>query len=236
MPNSVDMVITDLPYMNSTHSWDMEIPLPAMWAALKRVVRPGGAMVFTAAQPFTTRLISSNLQGFRHALVWNKVMPVGFLNANKFPLRVHEDILVFGDRIKTYNPIMVERGKPRNKGSERKSSEAQFYGHVKDPSNTFNNLYYPTSIITVSNSVNKDKIHPTQKPVELFEYLIRTYSNPGDLVVDLCMGSGTTAIASINVGRNFVGWENDAKFYAACIDRVHAHIQKLNNTDYYDTP
>lgn len=199
-------------------SWE-KFSKQGLWAHYNRIIKDNGAIVLTSAQPFTSKLINSNLEMFKYSLVWDKKNTTGFLNAKKQPLRRHEDICVFYKKPPVYNPKMESRGKPRAKGGKSRTNRG-CYGDYSD-TNTFNNLYYPTSILEISNADKKNIIHPTQKPIELFEYLITTYSNEHDIVLDNCMGSGTTAIASINTNRNFIGFESDKKYFVASKERIN---------------
>ena len=189
--------------------WDAAIDLPGFWELAKRVLKPSGAVISTASQPFTTDLINSNRGWFRFEMIWDKGRTTGFLDANRRPLKRHENVLVFsGSGGFTYKPIM-RKGLLKKKGG---SSEAAIYNNYKTVKSE-NDIYYPTSIIEFSNAAQAEKNHPTQKPVALFEYLIRTYSNPGDLVLDPFAGSGTTAVAAHNTARNFIAIEKDANYF-----------------------
>jgi site-specific DNA-methyltransferase (adenine-specific) len=213
----VDMICCDLPYGTTRCKWDTVIPFAPLWEQYKRVLKKDGIVVLTAAQPFTSALVMSNLPWFRYDLTWDKVGTTGFLNANKMPLRRHEDICVFYQGQPTYNPRMVQRGAPRTKGGKRNCKGV--YGAVNDAA-TVNNLYHPTSIIEVSGAAKAGKVHPTQKPVGLIEYLIRTYTNEGETVLDNCMGSGTAGVACINTGRRFIGIEKDAGYFNIAAERI----------------
>lgn len=220
----VDMICCDLPYGTTACKWDTVIPFAPLWEQYKRVIKPNGAIVLTAAQPFTSALVMSNPKWFRYSLVWDKVGTTGFLNAKKMPLRRHEDICVFYASQPTYQPLMEERGMPRAKGGKRacKGAYRPANDHV-----TVNNLYHPTSVIQISNASKVGLVHPTQKPVALIEYLIRTYTNEGDTVLDNTMGSGTCGVACINTGRRFVGIEKDAGYFNIAADRISAAREGL---------
>jgi len=221
---SVDMVLCDLPYGTTSCAWDSVIPFEPLWAQYKRIAKPNAAMVLTAAQPFTTALIASNMRDFRYCLVWDKVGTTGFQTAKVMPLRRHEDICVFYGAKPPYNPAMETRGAPRKKGGSQTDNGC--YGDLRS-TESFNNSYYPTSIIQVSNASKRGLVHPTQKPVALMEYLIRTYTNPGDTVLDNCMGSGTTGVACVNTGRDFVGIERDDKYFEIARERIQGAKGKL---------
>lgn len=218
---SVDMVLCDLPYGTTACKWDTVIPFEPLWEQYRRVAKPNAAIVLTASQPFTTALIASNMKMFKQCLIWDKVAPRGFLNAKKMHLNRHEEIAVFYAKPPTYNPEMTVRGNVRNKGSynNKKGDGDMVYGAFKNQYSR-NNEYYPTSILRFSNAIQLGKTHPTQKPVALMEYLIRTYTNEGDTVLDNCMGSGTTGVACMNTGRRFIGIEMDAGYFEIARDRI----------------
>ena len=221
--NSVDMILCDLPYSVTANSWDISIPEDKLWKEYLRVVKSFGAMVFTAIEPFTSRLLLSNLKLYRHKWVWNKNNSAGFATVKIRPFQVCEDILVFGKNKVNYFPIMEERGLPRTK---RGYSTSTNYGIVPSKSKSKSNIFYPKNLLTFSNAVQKGKINPTQKPVALFEYLIKTYTNEGAVVLDNCIGSGTTAIACLNTNRYYVGYENDPEMYIKMNDRILNHKNK----------
>lgn len=213
---SIDLILCDLPYGTTQNKWDTVIPFTDLWSAYNRICR--GMVVLTAAQPFTSALIMSNTKGFKYSWVWDKANSTGFLNAKKQPLRQTEDIVVFG-KGKTYNPIMEVRGNPRKKGGHIKGTGTENYGDFESVE-SFNNEYYPTNLLRISNAARKGKIHPTQKPVDLMEYLIKTYTNIGDTVLDNCMGSGTTGVACAKTDRNFIGMELDREYYHTARKRI----------------
>lgn len=213
---SADLILCDLPYGTTQNKWDTLIPFTDLWSSYNRICR--GMVVLTAAQPFTSALIMSNTKGFKYCWVWDKANSTGFLNAKKQPLRQTEDIVVFG-KGKTYNPMMEIRGLPRKKGGHIKGTGTENYGDFESVE-SFNNEYYPTNLLRISNAARKGKVHPTQKPVELMEYLIRTYTNEGDTVLDNCMGSGSTGVACANTGRNFIGMELNREYYHIARKRI----------------
>lgn len=198
---SVDLVLCDLPYGVTDCAWDIELDLDRLWSEYKRILAPQGAVVLTATQPFETKLINSNRKWFRYKWVWKKTWAVGFLNAKKMPMRIHEDVLVFAPGRTRYNPQMTS-GKPYvSKRTGRRSAGVYRSSAGVDTVNT--GVRYPKDVVEFSN-LHEPVIHNTQKPVELFEYLIRTYTDEGGLVLDNTSGSGTTAIAAINAGRRFI--------------------------------
>ena len=213
---SVDMVLTDPPYGTTACKWDSIIPLEPMWEQLKRIIKPNGAIVMTAGQPFTTTLIASNMKMYRHQWVWNKNNSAGFVTAKIRPMAICEDILVFGAAKVNYYPQMTT-GKMRKKGGYSKSDN---YGVV--PSATMSDQYYPKNLIEISNASQKGKVHPTQKPVALMEYLIKTYTNENETVLDFTFGSGTTGAACKNTNRKFIGIELDDHYFEIGKNRILA--------------
>ena len=216
---SVDMVLTDPPYGTTACKWDTVIDLEAMWKELKRITKPNGAIVMTSSQPFTSALVMSNPKMYRHQWVWNKNNSAGFATAKIRPLPICEDVLVFGKDRVNYYPIMVP-GKPRWKGGYSSSDN---YG-IK-PTKKWCDQYYPKNILEYGNASQSGKVHPTQKPVALMEYLIKTYTNPGDTVLDFTMGSGTTGVACVNTGRNFIGIELDESYFDIAKRRIEEAIK-----------
>lgn len=214
---TVDLVLTDPPYGTTSCKWDAVIPFEPMWEQVWRVLKPNGAAVFTASQPFTSSLVMSEAGRFRYSLVWDKVGTTGFALARIMPLRRHEDVAVFYRKKPTYNPEMEARGAPRLKGGSKRDNGC--YGELRSVA-VVNNTYYPTSIIVASNASKKGLVHPTQKPVALMEYLIRTYTNHGETVLDFTMGSGTTGVACVNTGRKFIGIERDETYFQIAKDRI----------------
>jgi len=221
IPNkSIDMILCDLPYgVTSRNKWDSIIPLELLWNEYKRIIKDNGAIVLTAIEPFTSRLIQSQLSLFKYKWTWDKRGPTGFLNAKKQPLRVTEDILIFYKKQCTYNPIMITREKPRIKGGYIKNGGSTNYNEFYEVK-SYNNTYYPTNLISISNANRKDRFHPTQKPVKLFEYLIQTYTKEGEIVLDNCIGSGTTALAALRCKRKFIGFEIEPKYIEIANERI----------------
>jgi len=225
---SVDMILCDLPYGTTACKWDSVIPFEPLWAHYRRIVTPVGAIVLTSSQPFTTALIASNLGEFKYCLVWEKSKPTGFINAKNAPLKKHEDIAVFSKgaaannnpRRMSYYPQWLT---PSGKKVRSKNDSSGAWGSRPSRSNdgyVQEFTGYPTSILTVASEGST--VHPTQKPVALMEYLIRTYTNEGETVMDNCMGSGTTGVACANTGRNFIGIEQDAKYFAIAKQRIES--------------
>ncbi len=204
--HSVDMILCDLPYgTTSRNGWDSVIPLEALWLQYERVLKPYGAIILTAVQPFTSALTMSNPGMFKYAWVWEKSRPVGFLNAKKQPLRGHEDVLVFYKKLGIYNPQGTMACFKTNKRSTSGTNYREA-GLV----NTQTVADYPRSVLHIGSEGGT--LHPTQKPVALFEYLIKTYTNEGDTVLDNCAGSGTTGVACVNTGRNYILMEKEPAY------------------------
>ncbi|SAE91127.1 methylase [Enterobacter cloacae] len=221
---SVDLVLTDIPYGNTQCKWDSVLDLQMMWEHLYRIAKPSAAIILFSAQPFTSVLVASNLRDWRTEWVWEKGNATGFLNAKKQPLRAHENIEVFYRRQPTYNPQMTE-GHER-KTSKRKSVNSECYGKALSLTEYDSTKRYPRDVQFFSSDKQKGNFHPTQKPVSLMRYLIETYSNAGEAVLDFTMGSGTTGVACIDTRRNFIGIEKDKEIYqVACTRMGIAQVQ-----------
>jgi site-specific DNA-methyltransferase (adenine-specific) len=225
-PQSIDFLLTDFPYgtlNKSRNEWDRIIDYDQFWEHVKVICKPNAAIISTAAQPFTSVLISTNYSWFKYCLVWEKSKATGYLNAKKQPMRAHEDIVVFYNKQPTYNPQMTP-GKPYDKGTAVRDAEQ--YGkqtkavHVKNEEGT----RYPRSVLYFKTAEDEGKLHPTQKPLALYEYLIRTYSNEGDTVLDPCMGSGTTGVAAQNMNRKFIGIEKEEKYFNIAKERIEGAV------------
>lgn len=219
--NSVDMVLTDLPYGTTACKWDSIIPLEEMWEQFNRVCKVDGAMVFTAQQPFTTTLAASNLKNLRYEWIWEKPQGTNPMNAKVMPLKSHENILVFYRKKPVYNPQM-EKGTPYGGFSSDTAKIGEVYGSAKskhrdNPEGT----RYPKTVIRHK---QEKGYHPTQKPVGLMEYLIKTYTNEGDTVLDATMGSGTTGVAAKMCGRSFIGIERDEKYFEISKERMNFNV------------
>lgn len=222
IPNQfIDLVLTDPPYGTTACKWDSAIPLEPMWAQLKRIIKPKGAIVLFSAQPFTSFLITSNPNMFKYEWVWKKEMGTGFLLAKKQPLRDHENVLVFYSKQCTYNPQFTG-GKPY---VCKQGGPSACYENDSDVAITTINKgrRYPKTVQLFKR--DKNKIHPTQKPVALMEYMINTYTNKGETVLDFTMGSGTTGVACKNTDRNFIGIELDEEYFEIAKKRIDGHIK-----------
>lgn len=232
---SVDMILCDLPYgvlnRNNKHAkWDSVIPFEPLWEQYKRIVKDKAAIVLFAQGMFTAQLMMSNVDMWRYNLIWNKHRVTGFLNANRMPLRLHEDICVFYKTLPTYNPQMEElngreRNHPQGYGEHRESNRC--YGDIKRITPQIYDKKHPRSIIKIPREHDGKQVHPTQKPVELMRYLIRTYSNEGDLVLDNCMGSGTTCVAAIKEKRHYIGIEKEKQYFEIAQKRINKETQQL---------
>jgi len=218
--NSIDMVLCDLPYGTTKCKWDVIIPFDQLWKEYGRVTKENAAIVLTAAQPFTSVLIGSNLKDFRYTWVWEKSKATGYLNSKRMPLKAHEDVCVFYKKLPTYNPQMWQ-STPYNKGKAHRPTD--IYGkQVAVLVKNDDGLRYPRSVQYFKTPESEGKVlHPTQKPLELFKYLIETYTNPADLVLDNCIGSGTTAHAAIATNRRFIGIERDENYYKIAVERIN---------------
>lgn len=228
---SVDMILCDLPYGTTACKWDSIIPFDLLWQQYERIIKDNGAILLTASQPFTTKLIASNMKLFRYEWIWKKGNHVtGFPNANRMPLKNHENVLVFYKKLPKYYPQdLVLLDKPIQKKEIR---NMKVFG--KRNNESLNNVYvkkytnYPKSVIDFPR--DSKTFHPTQKPVALFEYLIKTYTKEGETVLDNCMGSFTTAIACINTKRNYIGFEMDEEYWNLGNERVNKHIESLKHS------
>jgi DNA modification methylase len=217
-PESVGLVLADLPYGTTACPWDSVIDLPSLWASFRRVCRPGAAMVLTAQQPFTWRLAASNPMSLRHELIWEKPNGTNPFQARLMPMKKHENILVFCDATPVYNPQM-EPGKPYKWNSRRTGGQAGGIGQREETPIDNKGTRFPGSVLRFG---QERGLHPTQKPVGLMEWLVRTYSNEGDLVLDPTMGSGTSGVAALLAGRRFVGIESDQKHFSTALNRLGA--------------
>lgn len=216
---SVDLILCDLPYGTTVCKWDSVIPFDALWSAYHRIAKPNAAIVLTASQPFTTALIASNLKDFKYCWIWEKTIASNFMHAKRRPGNKHEEVAVFYQHQPTYNPQMVP-GEPYSDKARNRT-----IGLGRDADNTKAALTnsgtrYPGSVVKFSNG-NNGNVHPTQKPVSLMEYLILTYTNEGETVLDNCMGSGTTGVACIHTDRSFIGMELDEGYFNIALERIN---------------
>ena len=228
LTEQVDAIITDLPYGTTACKWDIIIPFEPMWEQVKRVLKPRGVFVTTASQPFTSLLVCSNLEWFKYEWIWDKVATSSGFTANYQPLRCHENICVFSSCSGIYNPQMGT-GRIWSRAGTRRT--AAFTGNnkvdKKCKSDT-SDIKYPKTIIRLTNADKTKSLHPTQKPVALYEYLIRTYTNEGDTVLDIAAGSGTTGEAAIKTNRNCILIEKEEKYFAIAQRRIKDALQQPN--------
>jgi DNA modification methylase len=228
---SVDMVLCDLPYGTTQCKWDSMLPLENLWTHYKRVVKESGAIVLFAAQPFTSILVSSNIQMFKYDWCWRKPKGTGHLNAKKMPMRDKEDLVVFYRKQCTYNPQFTQGTPYKNKAGKNHSSRTSMtdsYGAYTNFRNENSGFRYPKQVIEFG-VVERETVHPTQKPVALLEYMIKTYTNKGETVLDNTMGSGTTGVACVNTGRNFIGIELDEGYFKTAEKRIEEARAKTNS-------
>lgn len=218
---SVDMILADLPYGTTECAWDSVVPLDLLWSEYRRIIKPNGAIVLTSAQPFTSALIMSNLEMYRCEWIWEKGAATGFLNANKQPMRAHENVLVFYKKQPVFNPQMIH-DQPR-KTSKRKDVNSECYGKALKLVEYDSTSRYPRDVLFFSSDKQLGNYHPTQKPVALGEYFIRTYTHEGMTVLDNTMGSGTFGVSAVNTNRPFIGIEKPCEkggtkhFETACM-------------------
>ena len=219
---SVDMVCTDPPFGTTACKWDSVIPFEPMWEQLKRITKPNGAIVLMASQPFTSALVMSNVAMFRYEIIWDKVNKyTGALNANRMPMKRHENIAVFYSKLPTYNK-QFRSGMPFKAKNNNGHGVHTVYGKGAESRQTVNTgSHNPCSVLEIKGDNKKEPgLHPTQKPVALMEYLIKTYTNAGETVLDFTCGSGTTGVAAANTGRRFIGIEMDPDYFAAASARI----------------
>lgn len=222
----IDMILTDLPYGTTQCPWDTIIPFEALWKHYRRIIKPNGAIVLFGMEPFSSMLRLSNLSMFKYDIIWDKVKGTGFLNAKRQPMRNHEIISVFYHKQCTYNPQKTT-GHPKKTSFRAKHLQTDVYGEMKNDYKYESTERYPRSIQVFSTDTQNSSLHPTQNPVALCEWLIKTYSNAGELILDNCIGSGTTAVACVNTGRNYIGFETDVNHYTKacnCIETLKTAV------------
>jgi len=234
IPNgSIDMILCDLPYGTTACKWDTIIPFDKLWEQYERIIKPNGAIVLTANQPFTSALIMSNPKLFRYEWIWEKSRPTGFPMAKHRPMKNHETIVVFSKSPATYTPSGFMKYYPQGvEECDRIIKRTNKHKTVTNGGDLGNEIHstqkgFPKTILKIKNTNNDSKNHATEKPVELMEYLIKTYTNEGDTVLDNTMGSGTTGVAAVNLNRNFIGIELDKDYFAICEKRINDAKQIL---------
>lgn len=225
---SVDLVLADPPYQKTACKWDQMIPIEPMWHHLKRILKPRGTIVLTAIQPFTSVLIHSNLQMAKQSLVWEKTTVTGHLNAKRMHMRAHEDIIVFYGKLGTYNPQMTHGHERRISSYDQAKAKSNIYRPQKGVTDYNSTSRYPRSVIKTSTDKQKINLHPTQKPVALMEYLVKTFSNERDVVLDFCAGSFTTGVACLGLERDFIGIEMDKTYFRAGVNRMRETAEWLD--------
>ena len=217
---SIDMILCDLPYGTTNCSWDIVIPFESLWEQYNRIIKDNGAIVLFGSEPFSSALRMSNIKNYKYDWVWEKSKATGFLNAKKRPLVAHEYIHVFYKKQPLYNPQMRE-GTPYNKGMRKQQTENDVYGEFKQVEVKSEGKRYPRSVIYYKTAETEgETFHKTQKPVSLLEYLINTYTNSGEVVLDNCMGSGSTGVACVNTNRKFIGIELEEKYFEIAKNRI----------------
>ena len=220
--NSVDAIITDLPYGTTACKWDVVIPFEPMWTQLKRIIKSNGAIVLFGSEPFSSALRMSNIKNYKYDWVFNKVLPANIMQAKYQPMKIHENIIVFYKH--NYYPIKTEAEEKNIRPVSSKKTNSNHYGIKISNDKCDTKMRFPKSILEFNNRKAECnsiyKVHPTQKPVALMEYLIKTYTNEGETVLDFCMGSGTTGVACVQTGRHFIGIEKDPIYFKIATRRI----------------
>ena len=235
---SIDMILADLPYGTTACKWDEIIPFEPLWEQYERVIKDNGAIILFGSEPFSSALRMSNIKSYKYDWIWKKNKPQGFLNAKKMPLKDYENISVFAKSTTIYNPQgLIKIDKVIKNGGTKNTTSNKANGDKTSANNAIKNEFYkqentnyPRQVIEFKNSGSK-QVHPTQKPVPLLEYLIKTYTNEGETVLDNCMGSGSTGVACKNTGRNFIGIELDDKYFDIAKERIENHDVKMEKND-----
>lgn len=218
---SVDLILTDPPYQTTACKWDSMIPFEPMWAELKRIIKPNGAVLLFAQTPFDKLLGASNIGMLKYEWVWEKTAATGHLNAKKMPMKAHENILVFYSKLPNYYPIKTTGHVRKSSTADRGRLESEVYGSESGVTTYDSTERYPRSVLKFSSDKQKSNLHPTQKPVALLEYLIKTYSNENETVLDFTFGSCSTGVACLNTNRKFLGIEMDANYYEIACNRLN---------------
>ena len=222
---SVDMILCDLPYGTTKNKWDSVLSLDELWEQYERIIKDNGAIVLFAQTPFDKVLGCSNLKMLRYEWIWEKTSATGHLNAKKMPMKAHENILVFYKKLPTYNPQKTAGHKRKVSKAEHKINCVKTTNYGEHGLTTYDSTErYPRSVQVFKTDKQKESLHPTQKPVALLEYLIKTYTNEGETVLDNCMGSGSTGVACLNTNRKFIGIEKDDKYFDIACNRINEYI------------
>lgn len=217
--NSIDAIICDLPYGTTQCKWDSVLPFDKLWEQYVRIIKPNGAIILFGSQPFTSALIMSKISWFKYELIWHKSHPTGFASSKKRTMKYHENILVFYNKQPTYNPQMT-KGKPNHWTVNKAGTVSNSQPKLGEIENKNGDNKFPNSVMYFNCPNRNGILHPTQKPLELLEYLVKTYTNEGDMVLDNCMGSGTTGLACKKTYRNFLGIEKDKNYFDIAVRRV----------------
>lgn len=225
---SIDMILCDLPYGTTRCKWDTVIPFEQLWEQYNRIIKDNGAILLFAQTPFDKILGASNLKMLKYEWIWEKTQATGHLNAKKMPMKAHENILVFYKKLPTYNPQMTEGHSPMHSYTKYISTQnnTELYGRMnREISGGGETVRYPRSVVTFASDKQRSCLHPTQKPVKLLEYLIKTYTNEGETVLDNCMGSGSTGVACVNTNRKFIGMELEEKYFKIARSRIENQLK-----------
>lgn len=228
--SSIDMILCDLPYGVTANKRDIPLPFDDLWRAYNRIIKDNGCIALHAQGLFYVDLVNSNRKNYRYDLAWDKVLTSGFLNAKKMPLRQHEYIAIFYKRPPTYNPQMIPGAVNHSKGSP-KNNQNNNYGKYAFVDSKRDGLKYPTSLLRYQKPHPSVALHKTEKPIALLEYLVKTYTNEGETVLDNCMGSGSTGVACVNTGRNFIGIELDKQYFDIAEKRIKETLERIEKND-----
>lgn len=218
---SIDLILADIPYGTTQCKWDSILDLEKMWIHLKRLIKPNGAILLFAQLPFDKILGASNIEMLKYEWIWEKTSATGHLNAKKMPMKAHENILVFYKKLPKYYPIKTTGHIRKSATADRGKLQSEVYGNQKSITRYDSTDRYPRSVIEFSSDKQKTNLHPTQKPVELLGYLIKTYTQENETVLDFTMGSGSTGVACVNTNRNFIGIELDEKYFEIAKNRIN---------------
>lgn len=223
---SADLILTDLPYGTTQCKWDAVIPFEPMWEQYNRIIKPAGVIALNAAAPFDKALANSNIKDFRYEWIWEKSHATGHLNAKKMPLKAHENVLIFYRQLPTYNPQKTTGHK--RKTAVKRGDKTEVYGEQTLEDLSYDSTdRYPRSVLKFASDKQTCSLHPTQKPVSMVEYFIKTYTNVGDMVLDSCMGSGTAGVACALTGRDFTGIEIDAQHFMTARNRIYQTLMEI---------
>lgn len=228
---SIDMILCDLPYGTTKCKWDSTLPLGLLWEQYNRIIKDNGAILLFGQTPFDKVLGCSNLDMLKYEWIWEKTQATGHLNAKKMPMKAHENILVFYKKSPIYNPQKTKGHSPTHNYTKyiETQNNTELYGKIsKEIKGGGNTERYPRSIQIFSSDKQKNHLHPTQKPIALLEYLIKTYTNKNEIVLDNCIGSGSTAIACLNTNRNYIGFEKDESYYDIANNRINTYLEDNN--------